>query len=222
MRTMLERRAAAPEEAASFRSWEDLVDRYGWLLRIQVYRALLRAGFRADREPVEDWVQEAFYRLFAGGAPRLRRLRSLAGAQLTAYLGRVASGVVFDERRSRAAVKRGKGFRITLEGRLSEIADRAVDPRATPEQNALRRQRQRLFFDYCHALVDAKLAEPDRRRAVRILQRTFLAGWSSAEIIRAEGGRLAPSTVHSLVHRARRRISAAPLAARERRAAGTL
>src|SRR5579872_6028352 len=113
MRTLLERRAAAPErrssgDVARIRTWEDLVYHYGWLLRIQVYRALLRAGLRAEREPVEDWVQEAFYRLFAGGPPRLRRLRSLEGAQLGAYLGRVASGVVLDERRSRAAVKRGK------------------------------------------------------------------------------------------------------------------
>jgi DNA-directed RNA polymerase specialized sigma24 family protein len=199
------------------RDWDDFIHRYGWLLRMHVYRASQRAGFQAGCEPLEDWVQEAYYRLLAGGAPRLRQMRGWSFPRIAAYLARVANGVVFDECRSRGAIKRGKGFRITLEGRLTEIADRAIDPRATPEQNALRRQRQRMFFDYCHTLVDARLAEPDRRRAVRILQRTFLAGWSSAEIIRAEGGRLAPSTVHSVVHRARRRITAAPLAARERR-----
>ncbi len=210
MRTMLEGRAAP-------RDWDDFIHRYGWLLRVHVHRAGQRAGFEAGREPLEDWVQDAYYRLLAGGVPRLRRMRGWRFPQIAAYLARVANGVVLDEKRSRAAVKRGKGFRITLEGRLTEIADRAVDPRATPEQNALRRQRQRMFFDYCHTLVDPRLEEPDRRRAVRILQRTFLAGWSSAEIIKAEGGRLAPSTVHSVVHRARRRISAGPLAARERR-----
>jgi len=210
MRTMLEGRAAP-------RDWDDFIHRYGWLVRVHVYRTSHRAGFEAGREPLEDWVQEAYYRLLAGGPPRLRQMRGWSFPRIAAYLARVGSGVVLDERRSRAAVKRGKGFRITHEGRLTEIADRAVDPRATPEQNALRRQRQRIFFDYCHTLVDPRLEEPDRRRAVRILQRTFLAGWSSAEIIKAEGGRLAPSTVHSVVHRARRRISAGPLAARERR-----
>ncbi len=210
MRTMLEGRAAP-------RDWDDLIHRYGWLLRLHVCRASLRAGFQAGREPLEDWVQEAFYRLLAGGAPRLRQMRGWSYPRIAAYLARVANGVVFDEWRSRAAVKRGKGFRITLEGRLTEIADRAIDPRASPEQNALRRQRQRLFFEYCHALADARLEATDHRRAVRILQRTFLGGWSTAEIIKAEGGRLAPSTVHSVVHRARRRIAAAPLAARERR-----
>lgn len=213
MRTMLEGRAAP-------RDWDDLIHRYGWLLRVHVYRASSRAGFEAGREPFEDWVQEAFCRLLAGGAPRLRQMRGWSFPRIATYLARVANGVVCDEWRSRAAVKRGKGFRITPGGRLNEIADRAIDPRATPEQNALRRQRQRMFFDYCHKLVDSGLEEHDRQRAVRILQRTFLAGWSTAEIIKAEGGRLAPSTVHSVVHRARRRISAAPLAARERRAAG--
>ena len=187
-------------------------------MRLHVYRASLRAGFQAGSEPLEDWVQEAFYRLLAGGAPRLRQMRGWRFPQIATYLARVANGVVFDEWRSRAAVKRGKGFRITLEGRLSEIAERAIDPRASPEENALRSQRRRLFFEYCHALADARLEATDHRRAVRILQRTFLGGWSTAEIIKAEGGRLAPSTVHSVVHRShRRRIAAAPLAARERR-----
>jgi RNA polymerase sigma factor (sigma-70 family) len=187
--------------------WEDLVRRYDPLLRMQLLRCLRRAGLRPEAEPVDDWVQEAYSRLLAGGAPRLRRLWGWSEAQVATYLARVAHGVVLDEKRALAAVKRGGGFHIRQGGRLAELADRAVDPRATPEEETLRRERQRLLFHRCDALVDAKLCPEERRRSVRILRRVFLEGWSGEEIVRAEGGRLAPSTVHALVHRARRRLA---------------
>jgi len=186
--------------------WEGLVRRYDPLLRKQVLRSLRRAGLRPDAEPVEDWVQEAYSRLLAGGAPRLRRLWSWSEAQVVTYLGRVAHGVMLDEKRALAAGKRGRG-RVLPGGRLAELADRAVDPRATPEEEALRRERRRLLFDRCASLADAKLAPEEHRRSVRILRRVFLEGWSGEEIVRAEGGRLAPSTVHAMVHRARRRLA---------------
>jgi RNA polymerase sigma factor (sigma-70 family) len=200
-----ERRAVVPTSYPA--DWEGLVRRYDPLLRMQVLRCLRRAGLRPEAEPVEDWVQEAYSRLLAGGAPRLRRLWNWSEAQVATYLGRVAHGVVLDEKRALAAVKRGGGFHIRQGGRLAELADRAVDPRATPEEEALRRERQRLLFHRCDALVDAKLCPEERRRSVRILRRVFLAGWSGEEIVRAEEGRLAPSTVHALVHRARRRLA---------------
>lgn len=210
---LFEKRRVAPKtrrEAACPAGWEDLVRRYDPLLRQHVHRSLRRASLRPEPEQVEDWTQEAYYRLLAGGAPRLRRLQSWSEAQVVTYLARVAYGVVLDEKRSQAALKRGRGFRICLGGRLTELADRAVDPRANPEEEALRRERRRLLFARCDSLVDAKLGPEERRRSVRILRRVFLEGWSGEEIARAEGGRLAPSSVHAMVHRARRRLVASP------------
>ncbi|HEY0514436.1 MAG TPA: hypothetical protein VGH73_21215 [Thermoanaerobaculia bacterium] len=191
------------------RSWEELVRRYEPMLRIQVYRSVRRASLRPDSEQVEDWIQDSYCRLLMGGAPRLRRLRSWTEGQVVNYLARVAHGVVLDEKRAMAAIKRGRGFRICCGGRLNDLADRAVDPRCSPEENALRRERRRLLLARCDALVDSRLGPEEHRRSARILRRVFLAGWSSQEAIRAEGGRLAPSTVHAMVHRARRRLSAA-------------
>jgi hypothetical protein len=188
--------------------WEDVVRRYGGLLHVQVHLAVRRAGLRADRQQVEDWMQEIYCRLLTGGGPRLWRLRNWNAAQVVRYLARVADGVVIDEKRSQAAIKRGRGFRICPGGRLLEIADTTVDPRANPEEEALRGEQLRLLRDGCHALVDAGLGAADRRRRVRILQRVFLEGWSSREVVQAEGGRIAPSSVHGLVHRARRRLAA--------------
>jgi RNA polymerase sigma factor (sigma-70 family) len=193
-------------ELAFQAGWEDLVRRYGPMLHGQVHRSLLHAGFAPEAEPVEDWVQETYCRLLDGGPPRLRQLRSLGEGQVINYLTRVAHGVITDERRSRAARKRGGGYRIRSVGRLAEIADRVVDPRATPEEEALRGELRRLLFIRCGSLVDSRLPEREHRRSVRILRRVFLAGWTTAEVVRAEEGRMARSSVHALVHRARRRL----------------
>lgn len=197
-------------ERAFQAAWEDLVHRYGPVLRGHVHRSLLRAGFAPEAEPVEDWVQETYCRLLGDGPPRLRQLRSLADGQVVNYLYRVARGVIWDERRSRAAQKRGGGYRLRCGGRLAEIADRAVDPRADPEEEAVRGEWRQLLFARCESLVDPRLPPEQRRRAVRVLRRVFLGGWTINEVVRAEGGRMARSSVHALIHRARRRLEAAP------------
>lgn len=198
------RQAASPQNA-----WEALVHRYDPLLRGQVHRSLRRAGLHPEPDQVEEWTQEVYCRLLTGGPPRLHQLRSWSEGQVVTYLARVTRGLMLDDWRSRSALKRGKGFRIVSGGRLGEIADRAVDPRASPEEEALRNERRRLLLDRCDALVDSSLGPEERRRALRILRRVFLEGWSSQEVVRAERGRLAPSSVHSMVHRARRRLNAA-------------
>lgn len=197
-------------ERAFQAGWEDLVRRYDPMLRGHVHHSLVRAGFAPEAEPVEDWVQETYCRLLGDGPPRLRQLRSLAEGQVINYLSRVVRGVIWDERRARAARKRGGGYRLRCGGRLAEIADRAIDPRADPEEEALRGERRQLVFDRCESLVDPRLPSEQRRRAVRILRRIFLGGWTISEVVRAEGGRMARSSVHALVHRARQRLAAAP------------
>lgn len=186
--------------------WEDLVQRYGELLRNQVCRTLRGAGVQPTRELVDERVQEVYCRLLTGGIHRLRQLRQWSEGQVVSYLSLTAQRVVLDEVRTVAALKRGRGVRICGAGRLTELADRAVDPRASPEEEALRRDLRRLLLTRCGALVDRNLCPEDRRRALRILRRSFLEGWSCDEIVEAEGGRLAASTVHGLVYRMRHRL----------------
>lgn len=188
--------------------WEELIRCYGPLVRGQVHRSLRGAGFRPEPEQVDERVQEVYCRLLTGGARRLRLLRRWSEGQVVSYLSKVAQGVVLDELRSRAAVKRGGGFPVALVGRLREIANRAVDPRGTPEDQALLREGRRVVLARCHSLLDPKLCQEDRERSLRILRRALLDGWTGEEIVRAEGGRLAASTIHALVHRVRRRLVA--------------
>jgi DNA-directed RNA polymerase specialized sigma24 family protein len=191
-------------QGAKLRSWEELIRTYDPLVRGLLHRRLRGQGVPPEPEQVDERAQEVYCRLLAGGPRRLRLFRTWNEGQVVTYLSRVAQGVVTDEIRSRAAVKRGGGGRIV--GRLCGIAERAVDPRGTPEDDALLREGRRVVLARCRSLLDPNLGQEDRRRSLRILRRALLDGWTGEEIRRAEGGRLAASTIHSLVHRVRRRL----------------
>ncbi len=205
-------------EEAFQAAWEELVGRYGAILRGQVRRSLRNAGFPLQAEQVDERVQEVYYRLIAGGAGRLRLLRRWSEGRVVTYLSRVAQRVVVDELRTMAAAKRG-GLRISFAGGLGEAAERAADPRGNPEQDAMLAEGRRLLMERCRLLVESMVwrREVDRGLCLRILRLALLEGWSSQEIARAEGNRLVPSTVDSLVHRARRRLARGGLEVPRRR-----
>lgn len=187
-------------------AWEALIHSYKPVVRRQVTRSLRLAGVSRPRhEQIEEREQEVYCRLLAGGSRRLRLLQRWNEGKRVSYLSRVAQGVVADEMRARAAVKRGYGYRFMRIGRLCEIADRVVDER-TPEHDVLLREGRLAVLSRCRSLLDPRLRPEDRDRSLRILRRALLDGWSYEEIMQAEGGRLAAITIHSLVHRVRRRL----------------
>jgi DNA-directed RNA polymerase specialized sigma24 family protein len=193
-------------EEAFQAAWEELVRRYGVILRGQVRRSLHGAGFPFEPEQVEERVQEVYYRLLTGGAGRLRLLRRWSERQVVAYLSKVAQRVVVDEVRAQAAAKRG-GLRLSFAACLGEAAERAVDPCGSPEERVMVAEARRLLLERCRRLAGSMGARHDRELCLRILRLAFLEGWTSREIACAEGGRLVVSTVDSLVHRARRRLA---------------
>jgi DNA-directed RNA polymerase specialized sigma24 family protein len=188
-------------------SWEELVGRYGRQLQAQVRWSLYRAGLSPEPDQVEDRVQEVYCRLLLGGTLLLRQFRRWSEVQVVRYLGRTVRRVVCDERRAAQAVKRGAGFEIALAGRLAELANRVVDARRTPEELAILAEARRTLIARCRLLAAAAMYPDDRRRNLRVLHWALVEGWSSREIVRAEGGRIAVSTVDTLVHRARRRLA---------------
>jgi DNA-directed RNA polymerase specialized sigma24 family protein len=192
-------------ELAFQTAWEDVVRRYGAALEGQVRKSLHNAGFSLAPEQVEERVQEVYCRLVQGGTGRLRLLRRWSERQVVAYLARIAEGVVVDELRAKAAVKRG-GLRVAFAGCLGRLAERIADPRGNPEEQYLLAEGRRLLLERCRWLVQSMIWRQDRARVLRVLQLAFLEGWSSREISRAEGGKLAASSVDTLVHRARQRL----------------
>jgi DNA-directed RNA polymerase specialized sigma24 family protein len=202
------RRRISPKvrrEEAFQAAWEEWVRRYGAALESQVRRSLHNAGFTLEPEQVEERVQEVYYRLLQGGAGRLRLLRRWSASQVAAYLARVAQRLVVDELRAQAAVKRG-GLRIAFGVCLSRVAERIVDPRVNPEEQYMIAESRRLLLERCRRLAQSMIWRQDRERCLRVLRLALLEGWSSREIADAEGGKLAASSVDTLVHRARRRL----------------
>jgi DNA-directed RNA polymerase specialized sigma24 family protein len=203
-------------EEAFRAAWGDLVDRYGAILRGQVLRSLGYAGIPRQPEQVEERVQEVYCRLLMGGPQRLRQLRRWSKGQVVTYLSRVAQRVVVDELRAQAAVKRG-GLRVSFSGCMKEAAERTADPRCTPEEAAILAEGRRLLLERCRLLAASMTSRNDRGLYLRILRLALLEGWSSREIVRAGGCRLAASSVDSLVHRARQRLVRDGLAVPRRR-----
>jgi DNA-directed RNA polymerase specialized sigma24 family protein len=200
-------------------AWEELIGRFGAGLKARVGSVLRRSGVRPHSEHVEEIVQEVYCRLLAGGSRRLRRCRATSESQVGAFLGRVAERVALDQLRAARAQKRGggnavagappaavaeaEGWRREPWGHRGGHAERAVDPRANPEELVLSRERLRLFLKRCGALAGRR----DYRRNTRILALAF-TGMNSTEIARAVGGALTARSIDGLLLRVRRHVAA--------------
>lgn len=196
-----ERRSVCPRtqrEKAFQAAWEELVSRYGSLIRGRVRRSLRAAGMAAPGELVEERVQEVYYRLLLGGAGRLRLLKRWSERRVVTYLARVAQRVVLDEVRSQTAAKRGGGWGLWWDESVV-----AVDPRKTPEEQALLSEQRRLVLRRVRSTVNPQ----HRGRSLHILRLALLEGWSSPEIVRAVGGGLSARAVDCMVYRAKRRLA---------------
>jgi RNA polymerase sigma factor (sigma-70 family) len=186
--------------------WSAVVRRHDARLRGRVRRTLNRLGLRAQLELVDEMVQDVYCRLLEGGEHRLRHGVVGNDPSLLAYLGTVAERTVLDQVRTASALKR-TGLATVRLGRLSRRARRAVeriaDPGPSPEQTAMRSERQRQLLDLCREM---RGLGPGRRNAW-VMRLAVLEGYSSREIAAAAGGRLSPHTVDMLVHRLRRRLA---------------
>lgn len=205
----IENRRLSPRERhelAFQEAWEELVKKIDGPLRMQVRRWLKSSGLPVEPELVEEWAQEVYCRLLKGGAGRLRLLLRWNERQVVTYLSRVAQRVVVDELRAQTAAKRGGGAR-TFSTCLKELADLAVDPRGTPEDQILLAEHRRLLLERCRPIAESMLGWGDRGRLLRVLRLILLEGWSSREVSRAEGDWLPPSTIDTLIHRLRQRLA---------------
>jgi RNA polymerase sigma factor (sigma-70 family) len=184
--------------------WEDFVQRYQRPLRARVVRALWSAGRRPADEQVDDLVQDVYCRLLDAGGRRVALCRGAGEEAMAAYLGRIAERVVADQLRRTRALKRGRCRLLAAGlGGGEEALARAIDPRGTPEDALLAAERRRNFLDVCRRLLPG----PTAARDTRVLELALLGGWSSQEIARVLGGRLAASSIDSLVCRLRRRLA---------------
>jgi RNA polymerase sigma factor (sigma-70 family) len=186
--------------------WEQLVRRHGRRLRRQLTRQLPRLGVY-DSEAAGDAVQEVWLRLFTQGTDTLRQVLAEGEGAARSYLYCVGYRVLLDQVRFRDAAKRGRRGPLCDGRGLTPLLEDLVDLSPNPEVRLLRRERRRALFEQFRRFANRAPVRAQRGRNLAILLRAFFAGWSSREIAAAEG-RLAPSSVDSLLHRARRQLAA--------------
>ncbi|HXU46905.1 MAG TPA: sigma-70 family RNA polymerase sigma factor [Thermoanaerobaculia bacterium] len=180
--------------------WEAILVSNTPRLRAAIRRALERAGASPRPEDMEELVQESFCRLLDGG-----RLGACRGGEITLakYVARLGERVALDRLRGTRTSKRGHRALLPLDRPgVGALAQRAVDPAANPEERLLSAEKRRHLFERVAALTGGRTP----RRDARILT-CALAGWTSAEISRACGGRLTPATVNTLLHRLRTKLA---------------
>jgi RNA polymerase sigma factor (sigma-70 family) len=182
---------------------EDVVRCYGGRVEARARWSLRQLGVAARADQVEDVVQEVYCRLLDGGGRRLSACHAESEGQAVSYLARVVERVVIDQVRKRLAAKRGAGRTVASAGpQAKRLLERKEDPAGTPEDRLLAAERRRLVLAHWRDIGSA----PQGRRNLRILRLALIEGWSSREIARTLG-KLAPSSVDSVVHRLRRRLS---------------
>ena len=185
--------------------WREFQDRFGRPLAMGVRMTLLRFDARVSEDEHQDLLQETYCRLLERQGRRLMSCRGEVESAISTYLSRVAENVVMDFLRGRNAAKRGGGVVVELRrNQLPDLADRVRDPRRTPEERLLQRERRARFLASCNELVGKRSPQRD----LHVLYLAFFEGFSSREICGRVGQGLKPGTVDSLVHRLRKRLVA--------------
>lgn len=184
--------------------WQQFIDRFGRRLWSAVRRTLQRFDARLSEDEHQDLVQEVYCRLLERRGRNLRRCRGGDEGAVSAYLWKVTESVVVDHLRSRSAEKRGRQAMLVVhpDGE-SDPLQLAVDSRLTPEERCLLLEERTSLLHRCRDLVSRRSPERD----LAVLYLAFFGGLTSREICRCLGRGLTPSTVDSLVHRFRKRLS---------------
>jgi DNA-directed RNA polymerase specialized sigma24 family protein len=193
-----------PEDQAG---WEEMMRRHHRRLRRRIRSALAFYRIRACRDVVDEVAQEVYCRLLAQGGRRLAQCRAEDEEQMAAYLARVAERVVINQIRIGSAAKRGGGLVGLDWSRVGGLVRNLADPLGTPEDRVLARERLAHLAAACRQAAAGAAGRGD----ARILRLALFDGWTSREISRHLGGRLAPSSVDSRIHRMRRRAAGSGL-----------
>jgi RNA polymerase sigma factor (sigma-70 family) len=181
--------------------WRDLVARYGGHVERCVAAAMRGIGWSPQREEVEDVAQDVWLHLFARRPESAGQWRGWSASRWRGYLGAMARNAVVDELRRRCADKRGGSHfvepcEVELEGEELELWATAEEG---PEVRLLEAEREEDLPKRLAALLAS--TRPDRDASILVL--AVVEGHSAHEIAELLGGRLAPGSIHTVVHRAR-------------------
>jgi RNA polymerase sigma factor (sigma-70 family) len=195
--TALLARCAHSDDPTTWRSFEKF---FKPRLLAAITRTLWRSHQRRDADLVDELLQETWCRLLAGERRILKAFTGDTEGAACVYLMRVAESVTLDGLRRGAAIKRGSEFCLVRGHTAESLANRILDPTASPEARAVRRDLWKRFWQRCQHLSGSR----DVDRDLEILDLALFQGWTSREIAKSKG--LRASTVDTVIHRLRRRL----------------
>lgn len=208
-----ERLPRRDERSRQERFWAELAERQGHDLVRCVAGSMRRVGWRVDQVELDELVQEVYCRVLDGRFPDA--VVDWPAPQLWAYLNRIARSVVVDTLRNRCARKRGGPPRVDggcaaehdrRDRRPAAALTERRAPGPTPEERLLAREGAKAVRRRVHELGGAEHGA----RNLRILELAAVEGYTAPEIARRLAGGLSASTVHTVLHRIRRQVLAAP------------
>lgn len=186
-------------------AWQEFVDRFDGHIRYKIVCTLHRLDQAAERDEVEDLVQEVYCRILERGVRRRVRFRARTEAEVLAYLQRVCDSAVVDRLRARATLKRGGRARfvhLSSSTAAGDSVETLADSQATPETELLGRELRSLLLTSCRRLSRGAF----RERNLAIFRLAVLEGWSSREIADSFDWGLKAASVDSVVHRQRKKL----------------
>lgn len=182
-------------------AWEEFVDRFESALRGGIFRAFRSLSVRGDYSDRQaDLLQDCYCKLLDRECRILNLCRESHDGALWKFFVTLGERVARDAFRAQAAEKRGGEQVLRLEGFAAAIDP--ADPGQSPERAALAREAEADLVARCRRAAGRRQSE----RNFRVLLMAFLEGLTSREIARRLDGTLTPTSVDSLVYRARRRI----------------
>lgn len=181
-------------------AWEELVRRFGDVIRNAVYRATETTAVARSHDLRQELVQEVYCRLLENRRRYLRRFRGTSEGEARMFFVRIAQSVVRNHGRKLRAARRRRPYD---DQRLAAACARDPEGGLSPETKVLRAESWRRFW----RRAERKLRHhPLGRRDLSIFRLFTLEGWTSDEISRRFRGALRPTSVLSVIYRVRRRL----------------
>lgn len=183
-------------------AWEELVRRYGDVIRRAVYRATKEAELARCHDLQQELVQEVYCRLLEHRRRYLRGFRGTSECEARGFFVDIARSVVYNYGRRMRARKR----RPELDGRYAGelVPSPSLLETLSPEVSFLQAETWREFW---RQALETLKDRPTARRDLSIFHLYAVEGFTTREIARGLPGALKPSSVQSVVHRVRSRLN---------------
>jgi len=181
-------------ESGDTAAWEEFVRRFQPLIATVALRTARQWG-PADRDLIDDLVQETYLKLCADSCRLLRQFESQHPGAIFGFLKVVTTNVVHDHFKIARAAKRGAGGVVEQFDSLREEAAMApvCDPKAAIEHEILVKQ--------VDQFLTASLDSEECARSKRIFWLYYRMGLTAPEIAALPGIKLTTKGVESTVYR---------------------